>query len=95
MAISRRQLCGKAIVAATVIGASPLIASGYAYPQSSDTSTSPAGQASKQDAQYQDKPNGQQSCSQCANFLPPSGCEVVSGSVAPNGWCKLFKAKSS
>lgn len=94
MNISRRHLFHTtAITAATVVSAAivPL-----AFAQ-----TSPSGQASgasqvtKQAAQYQDQPNGQQRCSLCANFQAPSACLVVSGTVAANGWCKLFKAKSS
>ena len=52
-------------------------------------------QLSQEQAQYRDQPNGNQMCSACANFIQPSGCKLVSGQVSPDGWCKLFQAKSS
>jgi len=48
---------------------------------------------SKEQAGYRTSPNGSQSCAMCKNFKPPSACNVVSGDVAPQGWCKLFVAK--
>lgn len=48
---------------------------------------------SKEQAGYKNSPNGSQSCAMCKNFKPPSACNVVSGDVAPQGWCKLFVAK--
>ena len=50
---------------------------------------------SKDQAGYKDTPNGSQSCAMCKNFKAPNACMVVSGSVAPQGWCKLFVAKSA
>jgi hypothetical protein len=26
-----------------------------------------------------------------ANFLAPTSCKVVAGSISPNGWCRHFK----
>ena len=89
--VSRR---GVLIAGATYAGASGAgIAFGSALAQD-NSSSAPAKQVSKESAQYRDTPNGQQSCNVCANFQAPSGCRVVSGTVAPNGWCKLFQAKS-
>ena len=31
------------------------------------------------------KPN--QSCANCAQFLPPNSCKIVQGEIAPGGWC--------
>ena len=49
----------------------------------------PAAAKSKKAAGYQSKPNGSQRCGGCIHF---SGgrCDVVSGGVSANGWCKLF-----
>lgn len=96
MALSRRQLFKTTLTAGTAFGtvafATRLL--GQATPPADSGGTS-GNQVSKQVAQYQDKPNGQQSCSQCANFMPPSGCKLVTGPVSPSGWCKLFQPKSS
>ena len=54
-----------------------------------------ASQLRKEDVRYQDQPKGSQRCVGCKNFVGPSGCRVVSGSVNPNGWCLLFQAKSA
>lgn len=42
---------------------------------------------------YRPSPNGNQSCSNCANFLPPGSCKVVDGTISPSGWCILYRAK--
>jgi hypothetical protein len=96
MAVSRRHLIKTAATIATSVGSAAFGARVLAHSTTSANSRSAAGApVNKQDAQYQDQPNGQQRCSLCANFQAPSACMVVAGSVAPNGWCKLFKAKST
>lgn len=53
----------------------------------------PAGASDKmtrQQAQYQDKPNGIYSCGMCTLFEKPNACKVVEGEVSPDGWCKAF-----
>ena len=49
---------------------------------------------SKQNAGYQDQPHDQQRCSLCTHFVAPSSCQVVVGTIVPNGWCKLFAPKT-
>ena len=44
----------------------------------------------RQQAEYQDKPNGIYSCALCTLFEKPSSCKVVAGEVSPDGWCKAF-----
>lgn len=45
----------------------------------------------KAQAQYQDQPNGEEKCANCAHFLAVSNnCKLVEGDVAPEGWCKLW-----
>jgi hypothetical protein len=46
-------------------------------------------------AGYQTQPNNDQRCALCAHFLPPASCQLVAGTIVPNGWCKLYRAKSS
>ena len=52
-------------------------------------------QLRKEDVRYQDQPKGNQRCSGCSHFVQPGACQVVAGSVNPNGWCLLFQAKST
>jgi hypothetical protein len=33
-------------------------------------------------------------CSICQHFERPNKCELVSGDIAPGGWCKLWKGQS-
>jgi hypothetical protein len=44
----------------------------------------------RQQAQYQDTPNGIYSCAVCTLFEPPRACKVVDGEVSKDGWCKAF-----
>jgi hypothetical protein len=44
----------------------------------------------RQQAQYQDAPNGIFSCGLCTLFEPPNACKVVEGEVSKDGWCKAF-----
>jgi hypothetical protein len=47
---------------------------------------------SKEHAAYQDKPKGNQLCSNCAHFVPPRACAVVAGDISPDGWSKYWAA---
>jgi hypothetical protein len=44
----------------------------------------------RQQAEYQDKPNGIYSCSLCTLFEKPNHCKVVEGEISEDGWCKAF-----
>jgi hypothetical protein len=44
----------------------------------------------RQQAQYQDTPNGIYSCGLCTLFVRPKSCKVVEGDVSEDGWCKAF-----
>jgi hypothetical protein len=50
------------------------------------------GKESKAAAQYQNRPRGVERCGRCAHFRPPNGCEIVEGSISPNGWCRHFRS---
>lgn len=43
-------------------------------------------------ANYGNRPNGQERCSQCTMFRPPEGCSYVEGIILPDGWCRFFDA---
>ena len=42
---------------------------------------------------YQDKPQGDHRCDNCLQFLPPSSCKIVDGTINPAGWCKVYVKK--
>jgi len=44
----------------------------------------------KQQAEYQDAPNGIYSCGLCTLFERPNACKVVEGEISKDGWCKAF-----
>jgi hypothetical protein len=48
---------------------------------------------SKQMVQYQASPKGGHQCSGCSNFLAPSSCKVVAGTISPHGWCSIWTPK--
>ncbi len=51
---------------------------------------------------YQDKPNGDQRCSTCMQFVPGANpkargsCKVITGDteISPDGWCTAWTKKS-
>jgi hypothetical protein len=43
---------------------------------------------------YQTKPSNGQQCSTCSQFIAPAGCQLVSGTISPEGWCQLYSPKS-
>jgi hypothetical protein len=90
--MSRRHILTAATVFAGAVASLVLVEPGRAADGSAATSDS---QLKKQDVAYQDQPKGEQRCATCKNFLAPSGCRVVSGSINPNGWCLLFKPKTA
>jgi hypothetical protein len=49
---------------------------------------------SKAAMKYQDHPNGDQSCSTCMQFEPPSSCKVVDGTISPSGYCIAWAKKA-
>ncbi len=51
------------------------------------------GKLSQVQAQYQDKPKGDQKCANCMHFVAPNSCKVVDGTISPDGWCMLWVKK--
>ena len=43
---------------------------------------------SKITAKYQNEPKGNEKCSNCNMWRPPSACTAVSGKISSNGWCE-------
>jgi high potential iron-sulfur protein len=50
--------------------------------------------ASKDAMKYQDKPKGDQRCDNCMQFVAPSSCKVVDGTISPSGWCMAWVKKA-
>ncbi len=52
-------------------------------------------------AQYVTHPNGSKKCSGCSLFIPaknnpaksPGTCNLVKGTIVPNGYCKFYSPK--
>jgi hypothetical protein len=55
--------------------------------------------ASKGSMHYQDSPNNGMHCAGCKFFIPGSdasaagSCQIVDGSISPNGYCIAYTAK--
>ena len=75
---SRRNL-----IRAVVKGMPAALLLRFSQAQASDKMT-------RQQAQYQDTPNGIYSCELCSLFEAPKSCKVVEGEVSKDGWCKAF-----
>ena len=79
--ISRRKI----LAGGAIAGSIPLLA----------ISVSPAeAKISQAAVAYQSSPKGNQSCSVCGHFQPPSSCKTIDGAISPNGWCKIWAQKA-
>jgi len=81
--ISRRELLERALLTGSVA----LVAGGIRV------GTASAQKASKEAMKYQDKPDGDKHCGNCAQFAPPDGCKVVDGKISPQGYCIAWVKK--
>ena len=52
--------------------------------------TDAAEKMTRQQAEYQDRPDGIYSCGMCTLFEKPNACKVVEGEISTDGWCKAF-----
>ena len=46
--------------------------------------------AEKEDFDYQDSPNGDQSCANCVLYDGNGGCAIINGAVSADGWCTAW-----
>jgi hypothetical protein len=81
---SRRRLL---LVARAAVGAATVV--------NNDPTTAAEIKISASAAGYQDHPNGDKQCSECARFLPPNSCKIVEGTISPHGYCRLFGPRQS
>jgi hypothetical protein len=87
MLITRRRAVG--LGAGAAIGSAALVLAG------TQCAAAATPQVAPEAAGYQTQPNGDQRCALCVHFRAPAACELVQGTIVPNGWCKLYRAKSS
>jgi hypothetical protein len=85
MRLSRRLLLRRAALLAGAALTASVVPSEQASAQQ---------KASKEAMKYQDKPNGDQRCSNCMQFVPPASCKVVDGTINPNGYCIAWVKKT-
>jgi hypothetical protein len=83
--LSRRTLLARAALLAGAALATSVVPNRQASAQQ---------KASKEAMKYQDKPNGDQRCSNCLQFVAPSSCKVVDGTINPNGYCIAWVKKA-
>lgn len=61
--------------------------------------TTAEAKSSKAAVKYQSTPKGSQKCSGCKFYVPGKSaramgsCQIVSGSISPNGWCVAYTKK--
>ena len=59
-----------------------------------------AEKSTKASVSYQDKPKGDMKCSNCNFFVPgktstaEGTCQIVEGSISPQGYCTLYVKKA-
>jgi hypothetical protein len=88
-ALTRRAFLGSAVIL-------PALAAMVPSAASADASKAP-----QSAMHYQSTPNGNMRCSGCKFFIPASdasasgACQIVDGSISPNGYCMAYSAKSS
>ncbi|HEY2051092.1 MAG TPA: hypothetical protein VGH03_17270 [Caulobacteraceae bacterium] len=83
---TRRQLLGRAVVAAGLAGA--------ASAGLSQQAMAAAIKLRPGDIGYQPSPKGSARCELCVNWQAPNACKLVSGTISPTGWCSLYARKS-
>lgn len=53
----------------------------------------PEAKLAQEQVSYQPSPKGERKCSGCVNYEGNGSCRVVSGSISPDGWCRLWNAR--
>jgi hypothetical protein len=85
MNVSRRRFLRRS---AAIVGGVGLAGAIAARSQAADT------KVAKNLVGYRDSPDGDHECGNCQYFQPPNACQVVAGTISPEGWCKMWLKKS-
>lgn len=84
-----RRLSRRAVMKSVALLASTTVIAGLM-----ESKDALAQKASKASMQYQDKPSGDKQCSNCAQFIPANSCQIVEGTINPQGFCISWQKKS-
>jgi hypothetical protein len=82
--VSRRSMLLRGLACAT----------GVATILTIDTDAALAAKLPQGAVSYRPSPNGSKKCGTCVLFQPPNSCKSVAGTISPNGWCSIWRAKS-
>ena len=82
----RRMLTVAAGAAGTVAGVAAIVGA---------STPAQAAKAPQKTVKYQDTPKGEQRCDNCELFEAPSSCKSVDGTIAPDGWCIVYRKKQA
>jgi hypothetical protein len=83
---TRKALTRRTIIIGAAAAAAPMLA----------ISRAEAAPTFSQDAvNYQQQSSNGNHCSICKQFVAPSSCKSVKGTINPNGICKLFNKKDA
>jgi hypothetical protein len=88
--ISRRALLRLAGLALSVLAVGEVPSATAA-----DEEIKEADKIKQTDAHYQTRPNRQQRCEICLQFLQPDKCKIVQGPISLRGWCQFFTAREN
>jgi hypothetical protein len=83
--VSRRSFLGGAALLAGAAATQALIVAKEAQAQQKVPQAS---------VKYQDKPNADQRCDNCLQFVSPNSCKVVDGTISASGWCSIWVKKT-
>jgi hypothetical protein len=87
--ISRRNLLGSAMI---VAGGAAVLA-GAVTATRAEAENAETGKLLQATAGYRTSPKNGQRCADCAYFIEPSSCNLVSGTISRVGWCKFYLKK--
>jgi hypothetical protein len=73
----------RSVIRAVITGVPAAVLLGISRTEAADKMT-------RQQAEYQDRPDGIYSCGMCTLFEKPNACKVVEGEISTDGWCKAF-----
>jgi hypothetical protein len=82
--VSRRSMLLRGLACAT----------GVATILTIDTNAAMAAKLPQGSVSYRATPNGSKKCGNCVLFQAPNSCKSVAGTISPNGWCSIWRAKS-
>jgi hypothetical protein len=72
-----------------------LLAGVIAWPAAISSRAAAQSKMPKAQANYQETPQGDQRCGNCAHFIAAeNACALVEGEISPQAWCQLWTQAS-